>query len=227
MPAGLINRSARRSHELKSAKVHLGYRRTNGSLRLLAMVRKWSRFGKPRSGAGKTRSGAADEQTPPAHAEPDAPSNSEAGSPAASAAVFLDPSGRRWRTTRMIGIAALVAVTAAVVIVAPKMWADPVGQAKVLGPPLTSADTGLDTPVVGVGPLLRVLAVRVVDKKKVGFEPFTGQRLATFTGADATAAGSHRYVIQKFGYSATAHKTISMTFDDGPDAKVTPLLLNV
>jgi len=127
----------------------------------------------------------------------------------------------------MIGIAALVAVTAAVVIVAPKMWADPVGQAKVLGPPLTSADTGLHAPVVGVGRLLRVLAVRVVDGKKVGFEPFTGQRLATFTGADATAAGSHRYVIQKFGYSATAHKTISMTFDDGPDAKVTPLLLNV
>jgi cellulose synthase/poly-beta-1,6-N-acetylglucosamine synthase-like glycosyltransferase/peptidoglycan/xylan/chitin deacetylase (PgdA/CDA1 family) len=127
----------------------------------------------------------------------------------------------------MIGIAALVAVTAAVVIVAPKMWADPVGQAKVLGPSLTNADTGLDAPVVGVGPLLRVLAVRVVDGKKVGFEPFTGQRLATFTGADATAAGSHRYVIQKFGYSATAHKTISMTFDDGPDAKVTPLLLNV
>ena len=97
----------------------------------------------------------------------------------------------------MIGIAALVAVTAAVVIVAPKMWADPVGQAKVLGPPLTSADTGLDAPVVGDGPLLRVLAVRVVDGKKVGFEPFTGQRLATFNSNGVTlASGPSSKVIE-------------------------------
>lgn len=184
------------------------------------MVRSRSKF-------GKTLSVDADEQTPPGQAGSDAPDTSESGARASSAAVFLDPSGRRWRTTRIIGIAALVAVTAALMIVAPKVWADPVRNIHVLGPPLTSADTGLNAPVVGVGPLLRVLAVREVDGKKVGFEPFTGQRLDTLTGADATAAGTRRYVIQKFGYSTTAHKTISLTFDDGPDPKITPLLLNV
>src|ERR1035437_6043537 len=149
------------------------------------------------------------------------------GSQVFSTAVFLDPSGRRWRTTRVVGIAALVGIVAALVYAAPKLWADPAQGGGVEGPPLSSKDTGLNAPVVGVGPLLRVLQVRVVDGKKVGFEAFTGARLVTLTGAAAATAGSARYVIQKFGYSATAHKTISMTFDDGPDPKVTPALLNV
>ena len=34
-------------------------------------------------------------------------------------------------------------------------------------------------------------------------------------------------MIQRFGYSATATKTISLTFDDGPDPKYTPELLDV
>ena len=118
-------------------------------------------------------------------------------------------------------------VTAAVVYAAPKMWADPAQNARVVGPPLSSKDTGLNAPEVGAGPLLRVLRVQEVNGQKVGFEPFTGERLVTLTGADAARAGSARYVIQKFGYSATAHKTISMTFDDGPDPIVTPALLNV
>jgi biofilm PGA synthesis N-glycosyltransferase PgaC len=141
--------------------------------------------------------------------------------------VFLDPSGRRWRTTRIIGLCALVASVAAVVYMAPKMWADPTLNGQVVGRTLSSADTGLHAPVVGVGPLVRVLRVQKVDGQKVGFEPFTGARLVTLTGADAAAAGGARYVIQQFGYSSTATKTISMTFDDGPDPAVTPELLNV
>ena len=141
--------------------------------------------------------------------------------------MFLDPSGRRWRTTRVVGVAALVGVVAALVYAAPTMWADPVQEGALVGPPLSMQDTGSKAPVVGVGPLLRVLRVRVVDGQKVGFEPFTGQRLVTLTGADAVKAGGSRYVIQEFGYSATATRTISMTFDDGPDPVVTPALLNV
>gem|GEM_PF-5286320 len=66
-----------------------------------------------------------------------------------------------------------------------------------------------------------------VNGQKVGFEPFTGERLDTLTPADAAKAGNAPYIIQKFGYSATATKTLSMTFDDGPDPKITPELLNV
>jgi len=141
--------------------------------------------------------------------------------------VFLDPSGRRWRTTRIIGTALLVVILVALVYVFPKMWADPVPDSGVVGRPMSIEDTGPKTPEVGVGPLLRVLRVREVAGQKVGFEPFTGQRLLTLTGADAVKAGGAPYVIQKFGYSSTAKKTISMTFDDGPDPKITPELLNV
>jgi peptidoglycan-N-acetylglucosamine deacetylase len=141
--------------------------------------------------------------------------------------VFLDPSGRRWRTTRIIGVAALVGAVAAVVYAVPKIWADPTVNGPTAGLTLSSKDTGLNAPVVGVGPLVRVLRVRAVNGQKVGFEPFTGKRLVTLTGADAATAGGARYVIDKFGYSATATKTISMTFDDGPDPLVTPALLNV
>ena len=95
------------------------------------------------------------------------------------------------------------------------------------GPSLSIQDTGSKAPEVGVGPLLRVLRVRVVAGQKVGVEPFTGRQLTTLTGDDAAKAGDAPYVIQNFGYSATAKKTISLTFDDGPDVKATPALLNV
>ena len=107
------------------------------------------------------------------------------------------------------------------------MWAAPALDGRVVGRALSIQDTGSKAPVVGVGPLLRVLQVREVDGERVGFEPFTGERVVTMTPADAAKAGGAPYVIQKFGYSATATKTLSLTFDDGPDPKVTPELLNV
>ena len=40
-------------------------------------------------------------------------------------AVLLDPSGRRWRRTRVVGTAALVILLAAAVLVAPGLWHSP------------------------------------------------------------------------------------------------------
>jgi peptidoglycan/xylan/chitin deacetylase (PgdA/CDA1 family) len=128
---------------------------------------------------------------------------------------------------RVTGTAVLVGVMAGLVYIVPKMWAGPALDGQVVGHSLSIQDTGSSAPVVGVGPLLRVLQVREVGGQKIGVDPFSGQRLAILTGADAANAGSARYVIQKFGYSATATKTLSITFDDGPDPKVTPELLNV
>jgi len=129
--------------------------------------------------------------------------------------------------TRVTGIAVLVGVMAGLVYMVPKMWAVPTLDGVELGQPLSMQDTGPKLPVVGVGPLVQVLQVREVNGQKVGFEPFTGDRLVTLTGADAAKAGGARYVIQEFGYSTAATKTLSMTFDDGPDPTVTPELLNV
>jgi len=126
----------------------------------------------------------------------------------------------------MVGVGVLVVVVAGLGFLVPQMWAAP-AQAVVVGPALSMLDTGSKAPVVGVGPLRRVLRVGVVGGRKVGFEPFTGQRLVTFSGAESAEAGGSRYVIQEFGYSATATRTISMTFDDGPDPVVTTALLSV
>jgi len=111
--------------------------------------------------------------------------------------------------------------------VVPKMWSAPTLDGQVVGRALSVQDTGSHAPVVGVGPLVRVLQVREVGGQKIGVDPFSGGRLAILSGADAATAASSQYVIQRFGYSATATKTLSMTFDDGPDPKITPELLNV
>jgi peptidoglycan/xylan/chitin deacetylase (PgdA/CDA1 family) len=156
-----------------------------------------------------------------------APETEDTAGSTAGPSVFLDPSGRRWRTTRVVSTAVLVTVLASLFFAAPKMWADPALDGQLAGATLSIHDTGPAAPEVGVGPLLRVLKVKVVNGLKVGFEPFTGQALVTLTGADAAKAGNAPYVIQNFGYSSTARKTISLTFDDGPDPKATPALLNV
>ena len=48
-------------------------------------------------------------------------------------------------------------------------------------PDVTSAQTGLRVPVVGAGPLVRVLKVQRTDGQLVGYDPFTQARTATLT----------------------------------------------
>jgi len=143
--------------------------------------------------------------------------------------VFLDPSGRRWRRFRLgvLLLAVLVALLLAVVL--PRLYASPAlaAQGQRLGPVVTSADTGLHTPLVGEGPLVRVLSVRHGSGVASGHDPFTGRFVVTFTPAEAQVIGSSRYAIQRFGYSAAAKRTISLTFDDGPDPVWTPELLDL
>ncbi len=85
-------------------------------------------------------------------------------------------------------------------------------------------------PVIGEGPMLRVLQIdrgeEVVGEEVVGRDPFTGE-VVTLTAEEADAAGADEYVIQRYGYSAGASKTISLTFDDGPHPISTPQLLDV
>gem|GEM_PF-6608909 len=53
------------------------------------------------------------------------PVANDVAAPIAKPAVFLDPSGRRWRVTRIIGMAALVGLIAGLMYVLPQIWADP------------------------------------------------------------------------------------------------------
>jgi biofilm PGA synthesis N-glycosyltransferase PgaC len=79
--------------------------------------------------------------------------------------------------------------------------------------------------VIGDGPMLRVLQI---DRgaETVGREPFTGE-VVRLTADESEAAGADEYVIQRYGYASGATRTISLTFDDGPDPIYTPRLLDV
>ena len=73
--------------------------------------------------------------------------------------------------------------------------------------------------------MLRVLQIDR-DGQVDGKDPFTGEAVA-LTADEISAAGSDRYVIQRYGYAADATRTISLTFDDGPHPITTPQLLDV
>ncbi|HET9304285.1 MAG TPA: glycosyltransferase, partial [Propionibacteriaceae bacterium] len=92
---------------------------------------------------------------------------------------------------------------------------------------MTSDTTGKRVPVVGEGPLVRVLKVQRDRGQIFGVDPATEGVVATFTPADAQRIEQSGYVIQRFGYSDAAQRTISLTFDDGPDLKWTPELLDL
>lgn len=94
-----------------------------------------------------------------------------------------------------------------------------------LGPALSIRDTGARAPVVGEGPLERV--VRVDRDHGRAIDPFTGEELSWLTPDQLRHIGDAQYAIYKYGYAAGVHKTISLTFDDGPDGKITPQLLDL
>ena len=143
------------------------------------------------------------------------------------AAVFLDPSGRRWRTLRLVGIPLLALLTFALVYTGLKISAPPALAGQADGREVTSAQTGSKPPVVGEGPMVRVLELARTEGEVVGKDPFRGTELTVLTSDEVEAAGAAPYVIQRYGYGPDAERTISLTFDDGPDARNTPQLLDV
>ncbi len=58
-------------------------------------------------------------------------------------------------------------------------------------------------------------------------DPFLDTPLGALSGSDVITAGDAPYAIQKYGYGNGVTRTISLTFDDGPDPLVTPRLLDV
>ena len=142
------------------------------------------------------------------------------------AAVFLDPSGRRWRSLRLVGIPVLVLLTLAVVYTGLRISAPPALGGQDSSREITSAQTGDNPPVVGEGPMVRVLELARTDRGVVGKDPFRGTELAVLTSDETDAAGTAPYVIQRYGYGPETRRTISLTFDDGPHPRYTPGLLD-
>src|SRR5215207_6327854 len=124
----------------------------------------------------------------------------DAAHPAASPVIFLDPSGRRWQKVRIITSAFAALLLVGILVALPHLNDTPALTAtdQQLGPPLTSDTTGRRVPVVGDGPLVRVLKVQRDGGRILGVDPATEGVVATFTAADAQRIGRSGYVIQRF-----------------------------
>jgi cellulose synthase/poly-beta-1,6-N-acetylglucosamine synthase-like glycosyltransferase/peptidoglycan/xylan/chitin deacetylase (PgdA/CDA1 family) len=82
--------------------------------------------------------------------------------------------------------------------------------------------------VLGSGPLLRVL--RVVERDgqpAVLVEPFTTEEVRPLTPDEAAGVGASAYVVDRYGYDIAATRNLALTFDDGPDERYTPALLDI
>ncbi len=143
--------------------------------------------------------------------------------------VFFDPTGRRWRLVKVSALFLLILV----VLVACVSWG-PIQQPPTLGAqgeelpaPYASVPDELQMPLIGTGPLVRVIRLNHSQGQIDAINPFTNQSLGTVTGDDADTAGDAPFALQRYGYSSVAHKTISLTFDDGPNPTWTPQILDV
>ncbi|HEX6498421.1 MAG TPA: glycosyltransferase [Micromonosporaceae bacterium] len=142
--------------------------------------------------------------------------------------MFFDPTGRRWRRIKWGGALVAVFAIAAVAI----SWG-PVHRAPTLGahgraaPAVNLGNFDSRPPVIGTGPLVRLVRLDHRPDTVVAVDVVSGQDLGAITPDDADTAGDSPYAVQRYGYSSTAHKTISLTFDDGPDPVWTPKILDV
>ena len=140
--------------------------------------------------------------------------------------MFADPEGKRWRRTKYV----LVLVLAMAILSAGYMLSigfRPLNTpADAKGSQLTVADIGQDVPSFGSGPLNRIVQLTRVNGTVEAIEPFTRERVATLTPEEANEVKESPFAIQAYGYGPDVTKSISLTFDDGPDGKVTPELLD-
>lgn len=143
--------------------------------------------------------------------------------------VFFDPTGRRWRRVKLFVLLALALATAGGAISWSRIHEPPaVGDQDGLARPVRVDDAPAKPPVIGTGPLVRVVRVEAApDGTPTAVDPLTGGEIHPITGDDAAALRGARYAIDRYGYSGTAHRTISLTFDDGPDPVWTPKILDI
>ncbi len=140
--------------------------------------------------------------------------------------VFEERTGRRWRAVRLVLACFLTALLLVGLVLATTTAQSPQLGSRTPGPSLTEADLGERLPVVGRGPLERVLRVDRTLSGLAGVDPFVPGVRVPLDPALAPEIGGARYVLQRFGYDAGTTKVIALTFDDGPNRRVTPELLD-
>ena len=145
---------------------------------------------------------------------------------------FFDPTGRRWRRIRaftMVAVLAVVTVTAGFTVLAARpLWAAPLNQAA--GYPaelLSQRDPGAVPVIGGEGNdvLVRVDLAQRLGGRMYLTDPFSGQVIRAATDDEAAKIGTYPYALEWYGHPAG--RQLVLTFDDGPDPRNTPQILDV
>lgn len=90
---------------------------------------------------------------------------------------------------------------------------------------IVDAMRSANTPVVGSGPLMRIIEVVKKDTNTAAYDPFTKQMLHPISVTDAAYIGNDKYVLERYGEKKG--RRLALTYDDGPNATYTPQLLDL
>jgi biofilm PGA synthesis N-glycosyltransferase PgaC len=145
--------------------------------------------------------------------------------------VFYDRSGKRWRRILLIATAVACAIGAVAAWLMPPaaapLWPSRAHPANY--PEQLAASGQLRSlPVLGqegTDDLARVDRVRRDNGHVYLTDPFTGKVIRQATGDEVQAIGNHNFAMEWFSH--LPDHEIALSFDDGPDVRNTPTILNI
>lgn len=141
--------------------------------------------------------------------------------------VFFDPTGRRWHRLKRSGTAVVSIALLGTVLLWPRAGSLP-ADSLVAPSALAQEDIPRWPPVVGSGPLARLTRVTGSDqtpRRLVGL--YNRAPIRTLTPAESRKVGDAQFAVERYGYGEDVQRTIALTFDDGPDPRFTPRLLDL
>lgn len=140
--------------------------------------------------------------------------------------IFYDASKRRWKRVKFWTVGILLALIALIAVESYRVGSFSdiayTPDATVDAQKLADEMARTNVPVIGEGPLVRVLQIEGHSARAVYTED-ESRKLSTDELSDI---GPYRYVIERYGASGN-NKRLVLTFDDGPDAAYTPELLDL
>jgi cellulose synthase/poly-beta-1,6-N-acetylglucosamine synthase-like glycosyltransferase/peptidoglycan/xylan/chitin deacetylase (PgdA/CDA1 family) len=145
------------------------------------------------------------------------------GSAGTDRQVFQDTSGFRWLRVKRLVAATLLLAAGMAGWLLPKALAEDSSDA----PSAHSIAAKLpdQLPVLGAGDLLRVVEVRWIRSYPYAADPFSATIYRPLRQAEMQQIGWDTYAIERFA-RLPAHQ-LALTFDDGPDPRNTPALLDL
>lgn len=158
--------------------------------------------------------------------------NSNPKQPEPSLPVFFDPTGKRWRRILNGVLTAVLVCALSIVWILPgataPVWTPQQNQATDYPRELLSTGNLENIPHLGTDTGFAVDRVALVERaggKVLLTDPFSKKVFRQATPDEIELIGNAPYVLDTYG--APADRQLMLTFDDGPDARYTPEILDV